>query len=105
MPVLISAALNEACVYVPAMLLLHHQCAPPSFFTSPQNLVSTPQAQAWAAAERSLTSRLRQAEAAAAAAAAREAAAQEAADALQVNTPYMVAHTHMVPYAHSGPQG
>jgi hypothetical protein len=42
------------------------------------------QAQAWAAAERSLTSRVRDAEAAAAAAAAREAAAEEAAAALQV---------------------
>jgi hypothetical protein len=43
------------------------------------------QAQAWAAAERSLTSRLRDAEANAAAAAAREAAAQEALGALQVS--------------------
>ena len=42
------------------------------------------QAQAWAAAERSLTSRLRDAEANAAAAAAREAAAEDALGALQV---------------------
>lgn len=43
------------------------------------------QAQAWAAAERSLTSRLRDAEAGAAAAAAREAAVQEALGSLQVS--------------------
>lgn len=47
-------------------------------------VVSTLQAQAWAAAERSLASRLREAEANAAAAAAREAAAEEALGALQV---------------------
>jgi hypothetical protein len=44
------------------------------------------QAQAWAAAERSLTSRLREAEANAAAAAAREAAAEDALGALQVSS-------------------